>query len=601
MPLLVYIMSVDIVNLIETNPITKLNGNYQSKLIEKVKTHFTDYEQQMFVASFYCYLNYNKSDFVIDLDNIWGWVGFGQKVNAKRLLEKHFIINKDYKTSLCQPAGQSTHIKGGHNKETFMLNIETFKKYCMKAGTKKADEIHDYFIKLEEILHEIIKEESDELKLQLEQKNVEIESKDKELEMKLKQQQTLEREKVLLNQYATIGSIIYIIKVKTFKTGEYIIKIGQSRKGIINRYTEHKNKYEECLLLDCFSVNRSHDFENFLHNHEDIRGNRVSNLLNHETEVELFLIGKNLSYKTLLKIINNNLTYFDSNDIRKLEKENEQLKMMVQMKTEGNDSPLIYELINMVKSMSSKIDNLEKIITEKSSIVTKEEPKITTGFNQPLATIGPRLQKIHPETLQLIKVYETASECMKEDPKIKRPSLTKAVMENIVYNGCRWLFVDRELDSTIIHNIEPTKQTKTQNLGYIAQINKEQTEIVNVFIDRKTAAQINEYESTAALDNPVKNYTLSKGSYYKLYDDCDEELKSVFEEKHGEPLLYKNGAGQFDAENKLVKAFSSKYDCIKQLKMSDKTLAKCYNKDIQYNGYYYKEIGSKLSYINSKI
>jgi phage anti-repressor protein len=593
-------MSVDIVNLIETNPITKLNGNYQSKLIEKVKTYFSDYEQQMFVASFYCYLNYNKTDFVIDLDTIWGWVGFGQKVNAKRLLEKHFIINKDYKLSLCQPAGQSTHIKGGHNKETFMLNIETFKKYCMKAGTTKADEIHDYFIKLEEILQEIIKEESDELKLQLEQKNTEIqqieESKDKELEMRLKQQQCLEREKVLLNQYATIGSIIYIIKVKTFKTGEYIIKIGQSRKGIMNRYNEHKHKYDECLLLDCFSVNRSHDFENFLHNHEDIRGNRVNNLLNHENELELFLIGKNLSYKTLLKIINNNLTYFDSNDIRKLEKENEQLKMMMQMKNDGNDNPLIHELLNMMKSMSSKIDNLEKILQEKSSIATKEEPKITTGFSQPLATIGPRLQQIHPETLQLVKVYETASECMKEDPKIKRPSLTKAVMENLVYNGFRWLLVDRELDPSIIHSIQPTKQTKIQNLGYIAQINKEQTEIINVFIDRKTAAQMNGYESTSALDNPVKNFSLTKDSYYKLYDDCDDELKSAFEEHcGGEPFLYKNGAGQFDAEHKLTKEFASKYDCIKQLKMSDKTLAKCYNKDIQYNGYYYKEIGSKLS------
>ena len=590
-------MSVDIVNLIETNPITKLNGNYQSKLIEKVKTHFTDYEQQMFVASFYCYLNYNKSEFVIDLDNIWGWVGFGQKVNAKRLLEKHFIINKDYKLSLCQPAGQSTHIKGGHNKETFMLTIETFKKYCMKAGTTKADEIHDYFIKLEEILQEIMKEESDELKLQLEEKNVEIESKDKELEMKLKEQQSLEREKVLLNQYATIGSIIYIIKVKTFsKTGEYIIKIGQSRKGIMNRYNEHKHKYDECLLLDCFSVNRSHEFENFLHNHEDIRGNRVNNLLNHENELELFLIGKNLSYKSLLKIINNNLTYFDSNDIRKLEKENEQLKLMMQMKNDGNDSPLIHELVNMMKSMSSKIDNLEKLIQEKSSITTtKEEPKMTTGFSQPLATIGPRLQKIHPETLQLVKVYETASECMKEDTKMKRPSLTKAVMENLLYNGFRWLFVDRELDPSIIHKIEPTKQTKTQNLGYIAQINKHQTEIVNVYIDRKTAAHINGYESTSALDNPVKNYTLSKEYYYKLYDDCDDELKSSFEEQYGEPFLYKNGAGQFDAENKLTKEFASKYDCIKQLKMSDKTLTKCYNKDIQYNGYYYKEIGSKLS------
>ena len=439
-----------------------------------------------------------------------------------------------------------------------------------------------------------------DLQKQLEQKNVEIqqieESKDKELEMKLKQQQCLEREKVLLNQYATIGSIIYIIKVKTFKTGEYVIKIGQSRKGILNRYNEHKHKYEECLLLDCFSVNTSHEFENFLHNHEDIRGNRVNNLLNHENELELFLIGKNLSYKTLLKIINNNLTYFDSNDIRKLEKENEQLKMMMQMKNDGNDSPLIHELLNMMKSMSSKIDNLEKLIQEKTSIATtKEEPKITTGFSQPLATIGPRLQQIHPETLRLVKVYETVSECMKEDTKMKRPSLTKAIMENLVYNGFRWLFVDRELDPSIIHKIEPTKQTKTPNLGYIAQINKEQTEIVNVYIDRKTAAHMNGYESTAALDNPVKNYTLSKDSYYKLYDDCQDELKSAFEEQCGEPLLYKNGAGQFDAEHKLTKEFASKYDCIKQLKMSDKTLAKCYNKDIQYNGYYYKEIGSKLS------
>jgi hypothetical protein len=44
-------MSVDIVNLIESNPITKLNGNYQSKLIAKVKNNFTDYEQQIHIQS----------------------------------------------------------------------------------------------------------------------------------------------------------------------------------------------------------------------------------------------------------------------------------------------------------------------------------------------------------------------------------------------------------------------------------------------------------------------------------------------------------------------------------------------------------------------
>ena len=44
--IITYKMSVDIVNLIESNPITKFSGDYQSKLVEKVKNQFTNYEQQ---------------------------------------------------------------------------------------------------------------------------------------------------------------------------------------------------------------------------------------------------------------------------------------------------------------------------------------------------------------------------------------------------------------------------------------------------------------------------------------------------------------------------------------------------------------------------
>ena len=162
-------MSIDIVNLIESNPITKLNGNYQSKLVEKVQQTFNNYEQQMFLASFYCYLNHdNKKDFVIDLDTVWKWLGFQQKYHSKHLLEKQFIINCDYKIFAPEPSGAKTENRGGHNKEIIMLNVDTFKKFCLKAGTKKADEIHDYYIKLENVLQEILVEESNELKLELE-------------------------------------------------------------------------------------------------------------------------------------------------------------------------------------------------------------------------------------------------------------------------------------------------------------------------------------------------------------------------------------------------------------------------------------------------
>ena len=121
--------SFNIVELIENNPITRLSNTYQSNLLTKIKTKFTDEEQQMFVASFYCYLNYNpKEDFVIDLDNVWKWLGFNQKVKAKALLEKHFLNDIDYKSSLSLQGKQSAHTKGGHNKETFMLTIRTLKK-----------------------------------------------------------------------------------------------------------------------------------------------------------------------------------------------------------------------------------------------------------------------------------------------------------------------------------------------------------------------------------------------------------------------------------------------------------------------------------------
>ena len=45
-----------------------------------------------------------------------------------------------------------------------------------KSWYKKADEIHEYYIKLEETLQEVIQEESTELKLQLEQKHQQLEN-----------------------------------------------------------------------------------------------------------------------------------------------------------------------------------------------------------------------------------------------------------------------------------------------------------------------------------------------------------------------------------------------------------------------------------------
>jgi prophage antirepressor-like protein len=450
-----------------------------------------------------------------------------------------------------------------------------------------------------EVIKEIRLKGVYDLQKQLEQHKTELEQleeqKKHEYEAKLEKQKVLERQRILLKEYGAIGSIVYIIRVKTYENGQYIVKIGESRKGITARYNEHKSKYEECLLLDCFCVNKSKDFESFIHHYETVRPNRIKDLKGHENENELFLIGKDLSYQMLQNIIQNNINYFNNNDNTKLELEIDKLKLMLEMKNTNNENPIFFEILNIVKTLSNKVDNLEKINKQLLEKTNTSSIKILTGFKESLATLGPRLQKINPENLQIVKVYESATEAMKEDTKIKRPSLNKAVMENTIYNGYRWLFVDRELDQSIIHNIQPTKQTKVQNLGYIAQINSDKTEILNVYLDRKTAAYFNGYQSSSALDNSVKNNTISKGFYYQLYDKCDQKLVNAFVSKLGaEPFLYKNGVGQFDIDNNLVREFACKYDLIRELNISDKTITKSITKNIEYNSFFYKELESKL-------
>jgi hypothetical protein len=396
-----------------------------------------------------------------------------------------------------------------------------------------------------------------------------------------------------LEKFSYKCSLVYIIKVKTYENGEYVVKIGYSDQGILYRYNQHKTNYDECILLNCFLVDKSHEFEQFILKHSLIYQNKCKTLEKHENENELVFIGKNLTYQILLKIIDENIDNYNYR-VRELLLENQLLKDKLNATQNNINNDEVYELKQMVKQLLNKVSSLEQSNQEILNKLNSQQTKVTTGFNQQLPNLGPRLQKINPENLQLIKFYESVTELMNEDKNIKRPSIMKAIQENTVYYGFRWQLVERNLDPNIIHSIEPTKETKIQIVGYIAKLDGNKSQILNVYLDRKTAAELNGYQSSSALDNPVKNGTITNGHYYILYNNCDENLIYDFEEKNEKPVLYKNGVGQFDNQNNMINEFSCKYDCIRELKMSDKTLAKALDKNVMYNNHYFKSIGSKL-------
>jgi phage anti-repressor protein len=222
------------VNLIENNPVSKLTNTYQNRLLEKIKETFTTQEQQLFIASFYCYLNYKSNDFIIDLNNIWEWLGFSQKIKAKQILEKNFIKDNDYKIVYRKSA---ENLQGGRPKEHVLLTIKTFKKLCMKANTSKANEIHNYYVNLEEILFEVLEEQGTELQQEINDTKLKLEETESTLES------TKQRlNKVLKKKYTTEerGDIVYLFTDNT----EGRLKIG---------HTTNINKRESAHLTSASS------------------------------------------------------------------------------------------------------------------------------------------------------------------------------------------------------------------------------------------------------------------------------------------------------------------------------------------------------------
>lgn len=254
--------SLDIVNLITNNPITKLNANNNNKLLEKVKANFTEMEQQLFISSFYTYLNYDKTaDFIVDLDDIWRWLGFNKKFNGIRLLENFFVLNKDYKKLAPPYGGARLGSYGGHNIQKFFLNIKTFKSLCLKAQTKKADEIHEYYIKLEELINEVLEEEALEMKNKLLIKDNELIAKEN-LIINANQDKLKAIEKTLVAQFPVNCECIYFGTIDNSNAeGEKLIKFGHSNNLSVRLQYHHKT-YENFILRDAFKVHNKQEIEN---------------------------------------------------------------------------------------------------------------------------------------------------------------------------------------------------------------------------------------------------------------------------------------------------------------------------------------------------
>jgi len=412
---------LDIVSLIETNPITKLSSDYNVKLLEKIKENFTDTEQQLFLFSFYCYLNcHPTNDYVIDLDDVWKWIGFNQKVKAKLLLEKYFKYNVDYINSLSLAGKQDSCIKqhGGQNKAKFLLNINAFKLFCLLAETKKSKELHKYFIKLENLLHELLEEESTELK----QKLLMVEKNSLYEKQKAVEQ-------AIIVQFPLNTECIYFGTIEnTTETNEKLIKFGHTN-DLATRILDHRKKYNNFILVEAFRVQNKVEIENLIKTHITIKKQIRTLEIN----------GKN---KT--EIIAYNDTTFTISTLSKY------IKDIIHSKTYSIDN--FNKLLKQNEELLRENEELKNTIKDNNEIITKQNLEIHNLKDELL------------EKNRKINLLETEHNIIQQHPLLTEDEQTNKFNE-FVGKMCI-VSIDVEETSTnmegayrIWNNVKPTKET----------------------------------------------------------------------------------------------------------------------------------------------
>lgn len=225
--------TINFKELVENND-TTFSINIQSKLVDCLNTEFTEEEQKWYIANLYTYMHYHPTnDYPINLEHVYKLIGFANKGNAMKTIKTNFIENEDYKTSLF-PKEKSSW--GGSGKDGIMLNIDTFKNLCMIVKTDKGKKIRKYYVKLENIYNQLIKEE-------IEKSKEKIDTQKKLLEQtreQLKKEQSHKNQILRRKHYNTQpGHVIYLYQDDE-QNPESLLKIGKS-KNIAEREKSYSN------------------------------------------------------------------------------------------------------------------------------------------------------------------------------------------------------------------------------------------------------------------------------------------------------------------------------------------------------------------------
>jgi phage anti-repressor protein len=507
-----------------------------------------DPEQQRFVQEFYKYIQHEEGNaFVIDLENVFYWMGFTRQDHAKSLLKNNFELNVDF-ILLPRIWEQDDSLHGGHNKEITMMTTDTFKCLCMQANTDQGKKSRMYYVKMEKIVGSY---HVDELK-----------SKLADQERREKRNIEKVRHNSLIEAFGK-QAVVYFIKVKELDGNQWIVKIGAS-DDIRNRCNALAAQFGMAVLIDVIASNQNFKFEMFLHNHpENVRIQCFDDIQPGVRSTETFYVDDTV-YARILRIakkhaddftgfnaeqyLENKKIQFQQDELevekQRIEVQKQQIKLDMQkcsMATNGIIIPQLsiedQQLEHDVKKTAmlkqqplQTFENIDEIDADRMvSIVSRQVAK------------GSKIQR-YDENGKLLETYQGETDAIRRFPGSTSTLIKRAIETKMLYKGFRWMFLSKDRPDDEVQEVgNNTGNVIGINFGFIAVLNLSRTMIVEVFPSQKEVAVFCKFKGTPAVSIALRKFSKSGGHYLKMWNECDEELKSVYLKYRSLPEPYSCG------------------------------------------------------------
>jgi len=321
----------------------------------------------------------------------------------------------------------------------------------------------------------------------------------------------LTRHKTIVEMNRNMNGV-YAGKVLDFDDDTIVIKIGNTSDLELSA-TTLKNTFGAFMLMDFFPCNRHIALETAILKHPSITNYAYTEPINDAVSTETFRISKDF-YAEVAAIINSKVRDFD--DDRGLAD---------QIKLAEKQQKILDTQLEIIK-LQATIPPTQVI----ERLVTVEEVPQPIPFTINERRMNSRGHKVQKYTLdgELVATFNGMRDATRKEEGSSDSGIKNSIINNTIYRGHRWMFLERSKDDTTIQDIGESKAVRLQNSGLVAMLSIDRAHIVQVFPDQKSAGKARQFSSAAAISQAIKLNRLCSGHYFCYYDDCSEDLKSAY-------------------------------------------------------------------------